>query len=164
MQQTRWKPRAADGHVRQTTPMELTRRLATESDKPFVWEANRQAYQDVVVRQFGQWDEESQERDFNEKWESADFELVELAGEPVGAIWTTDEGEYLRLREVFLLPDYQGKGIGSQLVKQELTRARQQHKPLRLRVLRENRARALYERLGFAVSSEAETTLWMEAV
>ena len=144
--------------------MELTRRLATESDKPFVWEANRQAYQDVVVRQFGQWDEDLQERDFNEKWERADFEVVELAGERVGAIWTTDEGEYLRLREVFLLPEYQGRGIGTQLVKQELARARHQHKPLRLRVLRENRARALYERLGFAVSSEAETTLWMEAV
>ena len=144
--------------------MELTRRSAAESDKPFVWEANRRAYGDVVIRQFGQWDEDIQESDFNEKWEDADFEVVELAGERVGAIWTTDEGEYLRLREVFLLPDYQGKGIGTQLVKQELARARRQNKPLRLRVLRENRARALYERLGFAVSSEADTTLWMEAV
>ena len=144
--------------------MELTRRLAAEPDKPFLWEAVRQAYEDVVVRQFGQWDEDLQESDFNEKWEHADFEVVEVAGERVGAIWTTDEGEYLRLREVFLLPDYQGKGIGTQLIEQELARARRQHKPLRLRVLRENRARALYERLGFTVSSEDETTLWMEAV
>jgi GNAT superfamily N-acetyltransferase len=143
---------------------ELTRRAATESDKPFLWEANRQAYRDVVVRQWGHWDDESQERDFNEKWESADFELVELAGEPVGAIWTTDEGEFLRLREVFLLPEHQGKGIGTQLVKQELARARRESKPLRLRVLRENRARVLYERLGFTVSSDAQETRWMEAV
>ena len=144
--------------------MELARRPATEPDKPFLWEATRQAYTDVVVRQWGQWHEEIQESNFNEKWEQADFEVVELAGEPIGAIWTTDEEEYMRLREVFLLSDYQGRGIGTQLVKQELARARRQHKPLRLRVLRENRARALYERLGFAVSSEAETTLWMEAV
>ena len=144
--------------------MELKRRLAEESDKPFLWEANRRAYEDVVVRQFGQWDEDLQKRNFDEKWEQADFEVVELAGERIGAIWTTDEGEYLRLREVFLLPDCQGSGIGTQLVKQELARARRQHKPLRLRVLRENRARGLYERLGFAVFSKAETTLWMEAV
>jgi ribosomal protein S18 acetylase RimI-like enzyme len=75
------------------------------------------------------------------------------------AIWTTDEGEYLRLCEVFLLPDCQGQGIGSQLLKQELARARRLHKPLRVSVLRANRARALYERLGFAVCGEIETIL-----
>ena len=144
--------------------IEPTRRPATESDKPFVWEANRQAYRDVVVRQWGQWDDEIQESNFNEKWESADFEVIERTGERVGAIWTTDEGEYLRLREVFLLPEYQGQRIGTQLVEQELARARRQNKPLRLRVLRESRARVLYERFGFAVVEEEESTLWMEAV
>ena len=144
--------------------MEISRRLATESDKPFLWEANRQAYRDVVMRQWGQWHDEIQEGNFNEKWEQADFEIVEFAGEPIGAIWVTDEGEYFRLRELFLLPDHQGKGIGTQLVEQELARARRLHKPLRLRVLRENRAHVLYERLGFAVIDEEESTFWMEAV
>jgi len=145
-------------------PKDLARRPATESDKPFLWEATRQAYRDVVVRQWGQWDDEILETSFDEKWEQANFEVVELAGEQIGAIWTTDEGEFLRLREVFLLPDYQGRGIGTQLVKQELARARRLHKPLRLRVLRENRARVLYERLGFVVIDEAPETLWMQAV
>ena len=144
--------------------MGVTRRPAAESDREFVWNANMRAYHEVVVLQFGGWDGELQERNFSRKWECADFEVVEAGGEPVGAIWTTDEGDYLQLREVFLLPEHQGRGIGSQLVQQELARARRQKKPLRLRVLRESRARALYQRLGFSLCGETETGHWMEAV
>ena len=144
--------------------MGLLRRLATEADKPFVCEANVRAYEDVVTRQFGKWDAKLQESNFDDKWRRAAFEVVELAGERIGAIWTTDEGDYLWLREVFLLPDQQEQGIGTQLVKQEMAKARRLEKPLRLRVLRESRARALYTRLGFCVCAETETQFWMEAV
>jgi ribosomal protein S18 acetylase RimI-like enzyme len=68
----------------------------------------------------------------------------------------------LWLREVFLVPAEQGQGIGSKLVLQEIAGARRLGKPLRLRVLRQNRARALYERLGFSVCGETETQYWME--
>ena len=144
--------------------MELTRRPAAELDRAFVWEANAQAYEAVVVRQFGGWDEALQKAKFNEKWEHADFEVIEVHGERIGAIWTTDEGEYLQLREVFLLPSHQGQGIGARLVQQELEEARCHGKPLRLRVLRESRARSLYERLGFAACGGTDTQYWMEAV
>ena len=144
--------------------MEFTRRVAAEADRAFVREANKRAYEDVVVRQFGEWDEDTQDAHFEEKWERAGFEVVEVRGRRVGAIWTIDDGDYLWLREVFLLPAHQGRGIGSQLVRQELANARRLRKPLRLRVLRENRARALFERLGLSVCGETETHHWMEAV
>lgn len=144
--------------------MELTRRLATEADEAFVRGTNKRAYEDVVTRQFGKWDEKQQEAGFDDKWKRAAFDVVELAGERVGAIWVTDEGEYLWLREVFLDPDYQQRGIGTQLVTEELGRARGLHKPLRLRVLRESRARVLYTRLGFVLCGETATHFWMEAV
>jgi GNAT superfamily N-acetyltransferase len=144
--------------------MELVRRAATEADKPFVWQANARAYEEVVTRQFGEWDAEQQESKFDDKWRCAAFEVVELGGERVGAIWTTDEGDHLWLREVFLLPNHQQQGIGTGLVKQEIVKARRLSKPLRLRVLRESRARALYTRLGFSVCGETETHFWMEAI
>lgn len=150
--------------VSQTMSTDVARRPATKPDKTFLWEATRQAYRDVVVRQWGQWDDVIQEANFSEKWEQADFEVVELAGKPVGAIWTTDEGAFLRLREVFLHPDHQSRGIGTQLVKQELETARRIHKPLRLRVLRKNRAHVLYERLGFVVTDESPEAVWMQAI
>jgi GNAT superfamily N-acetyltransferase len=137
--------------------MELTRRLATEADKAFVQAASKQAYEDVVVRQFGVWDVEAEERSFNGKWQRAAFYVIERAGEAIGAICTTDEHDHVRLNEVFLVPGHQGRGLGSQLVQQELCRARGVCKPLRLRVLKHNRARVLYERLGFSVCGETET-------
>jgi GNAT superfamily N-acetyltransferase len=144
--------------------MELVRRAATEADKPFVWQANARAYEEVVTRQFGEWDAEQQERKFDDKWRRATFEVVELGGERVGAIWSTDEGDHLWLREVFLLPNHQQQGVGTELVRQEIVKARRRSKPLRLRVLRESRARALYTRLGFSVCGETETHFWMEAI
>ena len=144
--------------------MELVRRAATEADKPFVWQANARAYEEVVTRQFGEWDAEQQERKFDDKWRRATFEVVELGGERVGAIWSTDEGDHLWLREVFLLPNHQQQGVGAELVRQEIVKARRRSKPLRLRVLRESRARALYTRLGFSVCGETETHFWMEAI
>ena len=142
--------------------MNLTRRNATETDRPFVWEAYRRAYLDLVVSQFGRWDEEHEQGYFDEKWARQGFEVVEVDGVPAGALWTTDEGKWLRLREIFLLPEFQGRGIGSTLVQQEIDRARGRKKPLRLRVLRANRAHDLYERLGFDVCEEVDLHDWME--
>ena len=144
--------------------MNPTRRPAEESDRPFVWRACVRAYTDVVVRQFGTWDEDAIAENFAEKWSLGAFEVVELAGERVGAILVTEETDHVWLREVFLLPGHQGNGVGSALVRQELARAREVRKPLRLRVLRENRARRLYERLGLRVCGETDTHFWMEAV
>ena len=134
--------------------MELSRRQATESDKAFVREAMRRAYRDVVIHQFGTWDDNHHNRRFDDKWLYGGFEVVELAGESIGAIWTTYEASYVRLRDLFLVPAFQGRGIGSRLMNDELTKARRLGKPLRLRVLKENRARALYRRLGFSDCGE----------
>jgi len=144
--------------------MDVARRPAGPSDRDFAWTAYSRAYRDLVIRQFGEWKEGPQETAFDEKWDEGGFEIVEADGDPVGAIWTTDEGEFLQLREVFLLPDRQGNGIGSRLVREELATARRCGKPLRLRVTKGNRARELYERLGFRVCGETETQHWMEAV
>jgi GNAT superfamily N-acetyltransferase len=125
--------------------------------------ASKQAFEDVVIRQFGVWDEEAEQRNFNGKWQRAEFYVVERAGEAIGAICTADEYDHVRLNGVFLVPGHQGQGLGSQLVQQALCRARDVGKPLRLRVLKHNLARALYARLGFTVCGETETQFWMSA-
>ena len=96
----------------------------------------------------------------------SDTFVLELGEEPLEftdlARWTTSEAGYVRLRDLFLTPEYQGRGIGSRLVNEELAKARRLGKPLRLRVLKDNRARALYRRLGFTDCGETKTQYWME--
>ena len=68
----------------------------------------------------------------------------------------------ISINEIEVLPQYQRQGIGTQLLVQQLDEARRVRLPIRLQVLRENRACNLYERLGFKVYDKTETHLLME--
>lgn len=142
--------------------MEFTAKIATEEDKEFLYALNRSVYKEVVIQQFGVWDEEWQRRYFEKKWPQAHYQIIEQAGRRIGAIWVTHQNDHIFLNEIQLLPEFQGQGIGSTLIKQELKRARALNLPMRLRVLKANRARKLYERLGFVVYDETETHFLME--
>ncbi|MCP1314600.1 MULTISPECIES: GNAT family N-acetyltransferase [unclassified Halomonas] len=118
----------------------------------------------MVERQFGVWDDKLQKPAFDEKWRQGDFEILALNGTYVGAVWITKEEGFIQLRDIFLVPEYQGQGIGTQVVREELKKARAANMPLRLRVLKQSHAIALYERLGFTRCGETPTQYWMEAV
>lgn len=83
--------------------------------------------------------------------------VAELAGKIVGYTKETRTSEHtISKRGLFVDPDYQGKGIGSELFKMSLNVA----KPgdtLYLSVIENNlKARRLYEKYGFKVSGYAE--------
>ena len=48
----------------------LTLRLATDADKAFARHVHHQAYHDVIVRQFGEWNEAEQDAYFDSTWAS----------------------------------------------------------------------------------------------
>lgn len=144
--------------------MQIARLIAEESDRDFIWSAYSSAYQKVVERQFGVWEGRLQKSAFDEKWHQGGFEIIALNGNCVGAVWVTNEGDFFQLRDIFLAPEYQGQGIGTQVVREELEKARAANMPVRLRVLKQSRAIALYERLGFTRCGETSTQYWMEAV
>ncbi len=72
-------------------------------------------------------------------------------------------GDHMFLIEIQIDAPYQGKGIGTQLIKKVINEAKVKDLPLRLQVLKENdKARKLYLRLGFRQVSETETHIVME--
>ena len=83
-----------------------------------------------------------------------------LAG--LSPLCTSSQPDAVKLHRVFLLPEAQGRGIGTRLVEEVLAASRATRRPVRLRVLRVNPARRLYERLGFKVTGETETHFEME--
>ena len=101
-------------------------------------------------------------RDFDDKWARGEFEIVEKENIPIGALWLSDEGDHWRLREIFLLPEHQGGGLGSQLIEEVISQARTEQKPLRLRTLKQNRALQLYLRLGFHPIEEEGEKVWLQ--
>ena len=63
--------------------MEFTTRKAREEDKEFVYTLNRTVYHDLVIRQFGRWDERWQRQYFEEKWAQARYCLIERNGQQI---------------------------------------------------------------------------------
>ncbi len=142
--------------------MTWTTRPATVDDREFAYMLRRAAYEDVVRRQFGQWNEALQQQFFDDRWRPEAYEIVEMQGRPIGALSVTRTQHEVQVVQIQLLPAYQGQGIGTALLQQELKWADEKGLPVRLQVLRKNRARALYERLGFRVYDETEKHFLME--
>lgn len=116
-----------------------------------------------MVRQFGAWDDAFQDMLFEDKRVVQNYQIVEQAGQKVGAIWISQEPDHLWLRELQIAPSHQDQGIGTRLLLKAMDEATKSGLPLRLRVLTENRAQALYQRLGFkVVGMHGDTHYWME--
>ena len=97
------------------------------------------------------------------RYPTAQLLVVTADGSDVGRLYRTEaEGSELWLLDVALLPEWRGRGIGSRLVTNLVAEADARGVRLCLHVNRTNRARQLYERLGFVVTGESELTLRME--
>ncbi len=65
-----------------------------------------------------------------------------------------DDGEWRYIGEIYIIPEYRGQGIGSSILKQEISR----YDKIRLQVAMDNEgAMKLYSSLGFKIAKEDET-------
>jgi ribosomal protein S18 acetylase RimI-like enzyme len=135
---------------------------ADDSDKPYFQDLNEQCYRDVVTRQFGSWDPKTQRLNFNTKWPAQQFSKIIMDGNVVGGIWLDEHDEFRQIREIQIHPTYQGQGIGTRVVQDVIDKSQQMDKKLMLKVLHENHALALYERLGFVVTDDTGVQYVME--
>lgn len=83
--------------------------------------------------------------------------VVEVDSEPIGRIYLHDSKSDIRIVDMVLLPEWRGKGIGTQLLQEQLQRASLAGKSASLAVEHNNPlARKLYERLGFAPNAKPD--------
>ena len=116
----------------------------------------------MVERQFGPWVEEQQDRYFETDWALATFEIVLSDGIPCGYVCIEDRDDDIHVREIVLAPEYQGRGIGSSILREVMERARTRRVPVRLGTQHKNRALGLYSRLGFREVGRTETHVLLE--
>ena len=140
-----------------------TLRPARDYDLEFIYQVLRLALGPYIEQTWGEWDEPEQRRRFEQVTRVEDHQIIELAGEAIGCLCALNRPDELRLVRLFLLPGSQRRGIGTNIITTLLNSAKQRGVPVRLRVLKVNPARRLYERLGFVVSGESETHFMMEA-
>ena len=104
-------------------------------------------------RTWGPWDDELQ-RQFHRDWfDPEQVEIVLIDGRPVGMIQADSTAlDTFYISRIEVDPDLQNHGVGTALMQHLVERARQSGaQAVELHVLELNRARELYERLGFRV-------------
>jgi len=141
---------------------EVSFKPAAAEDTEFARNVHHRAYHDVFVRQFGEWDEAKQDEFFDSTWSEPGFEIISYEGKPCGYTKIEDLPGEIKAHEIVILPEFQGKGIGTALLQEAQNRAAERGVPVRLQVLRSNRAAELYARLGFKPVGENETHVMME--
>lgn len=140
----------------------IERRPATPEDFEFARTTHHQAYRDVVVRQFGSWDEELQDGFFTSAWNGSAHEILSSNGEMCGYLSIEENPDSIELHELVLLPKFQGKGIGGTLLREVIEKAKEKNVPVHLQVMKENKAAELYRRAGFTETGETGRHYQME--
>lgn len=84
--------------------------------------------------------------------------MIMFKNKTIGMLTAYELKGYWYIGELYILEEYRGNGIGTMLLKNEINA----HDRLSLNVYKRNiRAIRLYKSLGFVVSIETETTLFM---
>jgi len=146
-------------------------RAATPADEAFLLELYASSRGDDL-RGLG-WDEkriseflemqyEAQQRFFDSEYKGANDQIILREDTPLGRLMVDRREHEIRCIDVALLPEYRNAGIGTLLLRQLQEEAHRGRKPLRVQIIRFNRAVNLLERLGFARTSETGTHFQME--
>jgi GNAT superfamily N-acetyltransferase len=100
------------------------------------------------------WDEQKQIASFAQRWKREDVRIIVLDGRDAGWMQAIETPSEIVLQQLFVVPERQGAGLGTRVLKDLLSRWEPTGKPIMLTVLKNNPARRLYERLGFSVVGE----------
>jgi len=132
--------------------LELQLRPAARDDADFFYAVRRAGFQPYTEEVFGPWIDANQrqwaDRDFGE----LPIEIVEHRGAPIGYLIILREADHVFLDEIALVPSARRCGLGAELVRAAMDRARDAGQELRLSVLVNNPAQQLYARLGFVIT------------
>jgi ribosomal protein S18 acetylase RimI-like enzyme len=131
-------------------------RPATAEDFAFMQAAKLDGLEPYVRALWG-WDRTQQENLFRDMFDPATCEVIVVNDQEVGYVNVIDEADTVFLAGLYLKASIRGRGIGSAVVRGVVAAADRRGKSVKLRVLRPNPARRLYERLGFTVVSETDT-------
>ncbi len=129
-------------------------RKTQATDSEFVFAVKKAAFREYV-EQIWDWDDTYQKELHNRRFASQDLRIIQFNATDVGFLSTSSTPDRLKVDQIYILPEYQGRGIGAACMRDIIDDANQEQKPVTLQVLKINtRATAFYQRLGFTIVDE----------
>lgn len=131
-----------------------TLRKAEEKDFNIIYEIKLDAMKEYITQTWG-WDNELQKKFHAEEMKREDNYIIEIDSKPIGIVGINEQ-DCVVIGPLYLFNKYQSKGIGTKIITDIIGK----NKTIKLGVLKvNNRARALYEKLGFETYGE-ENSHW----
>ena len=141
---------------------ELRVRKAQATDSEFVFAVKKAAFREYVEQIWG-WDDTYQRDLHNRRFDSQDLRIIQFNGSDVGFLSTSSLSDTFKVDQIYILPEYQGKEIGTACMRRIIDDANREQKPVTLQVLKINtRATTFYQRLGFTIVDENATHFQMK--
>ena len=131
-------------------------RPATENDMGFLYALHAATMKAYVDKTWG-WDDAFQQSILRENFVPAMVQILTFDDKDMGMLSVEERDEDIFLRTIKIQPEFQGKGIGTAIIRKIIADGIQKGKPIRLQVLKVNPAKELYSRLGFSVIEETTT-------
>ena len=135
----------------------------TTEDQDWLEQLRRSVSQDLFIATWGGWDEARHLRHCTECWERGGIKLIEVDGVRVGMIQLFENTDAVEVGEIQIHPANQGRGIGTRVLLDTIARAHAQRQKVCLSTgLKNRRAFALYQRLGFRRVAQTDSHDHME--
>src|ERR1022692_3073516 len=137
-------------------------RPATPDDSDILFRIHRASMGEYLEQAFGPWTDEF-DREQHEQWLSAGRVQVVLVGDEIaGALDVEWTAEAALLYRIGIDPLFQGRGLGTAIVRELQRECGGRSRPVRLHVFPPNPARRLYQRFGFREVGRDGTSIMMQ--
>jgi GNAT superfamily N-acetyltransferase len=134
-------------------------RNTTQSDADTLVAIRIAAMRESLER-IGRFDPQRARERFLASFEPALCRFIEVDGVQSGFILIRPEEDHWLLDHFYILPRYQGKGIGTAVLLAVIADADRQRMPIRLGALRNSDSNRFYQRYGFIPTDEAEWDIY----
>ena len=131
-------------------------RAASREDLPFLLTLRRLTMTEHLQRVGAPTDDDAHDRRIRANFDDA--MIVCEGADAIGLLKVTRAAGEWHVHQIQILPACQGRGVGAAVLNALLTDAARERVSVSLSVLHGNPARRLYERLGFRVVSETDTS------
>jgi ribosomal protein S18 acetylase RimI-like enzyme len=149
--------------LRAAARLGITYRAATHADLPFLarlYASTRTeelavtGWPDALKHKFLTQQFDAQHRHYRAHYPAAEWLVIKRGGEAIGRLYLEEWANEFRIIDIALWPAACGVGIGGAILADVLAQADRVGKGVSIHVEKNNRARSLYDRLGFVLVDE----------